>query len=357
MDLNNILMAHFISKQTLILHGSSGYGKSETIKAFIRKNGFKLLEKRTCYVDPIEVLLPVKNDKDQLVDFWPSRWLKMLTETTENYTLFLDEFNRPASSQTFNMFTELLLDRSINGMKISDTVLIVGACNLESEDTGVVSIPNAVMNRATHILFAPTELEIRTNMRSELAREVIKTLGNIGKIMDKPGVADFRMNACPRQVDSVCALWETGVMNFEELAIVARGRIGLEKGNTLSTAIQAIASKEKFKMPSTVSPKTFERIFECEEQDGLRIEVISLLKDQPKENAENVALYLLRYASPETCRALHGSGFSFMFPKAPTDKNGQPFFNAFKGDTPVTDSNAPWQLIAIYTKKLAEKKV
>lgn len=365
MRLNNILLAHFKTKLTVILHGSSGYGKSASIYSFAKDNGFQVLEKRTCYVDPIEVILPVKNDEDRLVDFWPSRWLHDLTSLDCPPTiLFLDEFNRPASSQTFSMFTELLLDRSINGIKISDNVLLVGACNLSGEDTGVVDIPDAVMNRATHISFVPDDMEIISNMRSRLAQEALKVAP---KIVAKPSVPQLNMRNCPRQIDAVCALFEVerekGVplLTDEELGIVSRGRIGLEPGNLLAGTLLAIHKKVKFKLPSTVTPKTFEQIAECEEE-GMALEVITLLKDQmaaDTKNARNIADYLLRYATPETCRALKEAGLNYNYPKNehPVDREGKPFVHADpkKNGELVTKLGEPWPMYALRIGKLAMK--
>lgn len=366
MNYNNIFLAHFVTKQAAILHGSSGYGKSSTVQAFAREYGFRVVEKRTCYTDPIEVMLPVKNDSDKLVDFWPSRWLSELTqEDCPKTVLFLDEFNRPSSTQTFSMFTELLLDRSINGMKISDNVLILGACNLGDEDTGVMEIPDAVLKRVTNLAFVPDDTSILVNMRNKLATEALKLAP---KILSKPGVPEFKLNGNPRQIDAVCSLWsakhdDKEILDENDLAVVARGRIGLEAGNLLASTLIAIKQDIKFKLPRQCVPSTFEKISECE-QNGMALEVMTMLKDQcenPK-NHRNVTDYLLRYATPEVCRSIKETNLlTYTYPKDeyPVDKDGRPFKD-LRAKSPtfgqeITKTGEPWHMTAIRIGKLVLK--
>jgi hypothetical protein len=359
-NFSNILQAHFVTKMTAIFHGSSGFGKSSTVYAYAREFGLRVVEKRTCYVDPIEVILPVKTDAEKLVDFWPARWLHELTmKDCPPTVLFLDEFNRPASAQTFSMFTELLLDRSINGIKISENVLILGACNLDSEDTGVVEIPDAVMKRVTNLAFVPEDMDIIQNMRSKLATQALKLNP---KIMAKPGIPTFRLNGNPRQVDAVCALWETGLINEEELGVVARGRVGQEIGALLAGTLIAIKREDKFKLPRNCIPENYEQIAECEES-GMALEVITMLKDntEKRENHRFIADYLLRYATPEVCRAMKESNFDYSYPKTEfaVDSKGNPFLEARAGrpDTgqPITKPGEPWALVALRIGKMQMK--
>lgn len=203
---DNIFSAHFRTLSTVILWGSSGFGKSSLVRDFAKRNGFNVLEKRSCYVDPLGVVLPHKNLDKGVVEFLPADWLKALIDADTPTILFLDEFNRPASLQTLNLFTELLLDRSIDGMKISDKVLIVAGANLSEEDTGVTQeIPVAVMNRATHIVHAPSHADVCKHMVTETARAVV---AQVPTLVRKPGIPELHVENCPRQIDAACQMWE-----------------------------------------------------------------------------------------------------------------------------------------------------
>lgn len=371
MSYDRILFAHFLSRKSIIFHGSSGFGKSSSVYAFAKNNEFgikfEVVEKRTCYVDPLEIMLPIKNEEEKLIDAWPARWLHRLASPDCPPTiLFLDEFNRPSSSQTFSLFTELLLDRSINGtIKLSDNVLIVGACNLTSEDIGVMEIPDAVLKRVTNIAFIPDEHSIISNMPSKLARETLK---NNSKILDKPEVPEFALNGNARQINTVAELAEIKyneafVLNEDDVGIVARGRLGLEKGNLMASAIFDVRNKKKFRLPREVKPENFEQIFECED-NGLALEVITLLKDAAanESNHRNIADYLLQYATPEVVRAVKETNlvlYSYPKDEYPLDKNGKPYVEQRKTSKefgkPIKKTGEPWQLIAVRIGKIKPK--
>lgn len=362
MKLHNIFLAHCKTGLPIILHGSSGFGKSSAIYEFGRTVGFRIVEKRTCHVDPVEIMLPSRNEEEKVVEFWPARWLHELTNPDCPPTiLFFDEFNRPSSQQTFSLFTELFLNRSIDGIKLSDNVYLFGAVNLSSEDTGVMEIPNAVMNRATHIIWAPDQIDIITNMQSKTAQAALKMNS---KIVKTPTIPDLVLDNCPRQIDATCFLWETGLLNEEELSIVAQGRVGKEAGALLAGILIKLKRDEEFRLPQALTETNFEQV-SAAEQEGMMIEVCNLLKDvlsKPEGNPmyRLVADYLLQYATPETCRSLQTSGFHYTYPakEYPLDKAGKPFLDLKEGGNykkPIYEANMPWQFYAIHINKLVPK--
>jgi len=317
MDFSNILKAHALARQTAIIWGSSGYGKSSLVYAFAKDHGFEVVEKRTSYVDPLGVNLPHKNEAKGQVDFLPAAWIKRLRETTVPTVLFLDEFNRPESAQTFAIMTELLLDRAIDGIKLSDTVLIVAACNFNEEDVGTVEIPDAVMKRATHLIHAPSKEEICTHLSSELARHVVPSVAQ--QLIDSPAVHPVldRLNGNPRQIDACFSLLATEVLSDAEFAMICRGRLGIEKGNLLATTVKLHKEKQQFKMPNTLTEEAFTTLKKLTEE-GYTLEVTAFLLSFVKDKPKLVAEYLISYASPEVCRSLVQHGFEFVEEKAGT---------------------------------------
>lgn len=361
---DNIFLAHHRTKLPLILWGSSGYGKSSTVKGFCQRHSYRLVDKRTVFIDPLEIQLPVKNETEHVVDLWPARWLHELCKSNEPTVLFLDELNRPNSLQTLNMLTQLLLDRELNGIRLPENVLVIAAGNLDTEDTGVQELPDAVINRLTHLVFAPDEFEIMGNMQSKLAQEALKLNP---KIVGKPGLPELKLKNCPRQIDAAVQLWETELLNEEELALVCRGRLGNESGNILAGTLIQIKRKEEFKLPRKVLPELFEKISKCE-QEGMIIEIVSLFKSELqthegkrtlKKLERHISDYLLQYGSPELARSMQEAKFAFRYEQNefPLDKNNNPFkdMRPEKEGVEVKDTGLPWQLYALKLGKLSPK--
>lgn len=327
----NIFLAHFITKKPLILHGSSGEGKSASVKSLSRliptaeqikkhpalkavaeRGGFKVIEKRLCYLDSLTVTLPVKDDNKRIVTTYVAEWIYDLSpeRCTEPTVLFLDEFNRPANSTSFHLMTELLLDRKINNIQISDNVLIVAAANLSVEDVGVVEIPNATLQRLTNLLHVPTDFEQRTNQQFEINKRI---LTRVPELHSKPEVGELVLKNCSRQRDTAAALAETGLLTSNEIAVCARGLLGVEAGTMWAGAYKAEKGNEKSLLPSKLDESTFQQLSEVE-QNGAIIEVQNFLANYIGKQDKQVADYLVLHATPETCRSLitHHK-FSFMY--------------------------------------------
>lgn len=334
----NIFEAHRVAKKALMLHGSSGYGKSSTIYAYAKKAGLHVIEKRTCYIDPMDIKIPKLVEEDKVVDFWPARWLKQLCGAQcEPTILFLDEFSRPASAQTFAMFTELLLDRAIDGVKLNPNVMILGATNIESEDIGVVPIPDAVLKRLTNIVFAPTELEITLNMRSEMAK---KLLLHTPSVLSKPGIAEFNLNGCPRQIDDVCELWETELLTEDDLHIVAKGRLGLERGSSAASSIISLSRNLEQRLPPACLPEHFGKLIEYQNQGGV-IEIGGFLKSEAldTDKIRHVCDFLLQHGSKELVRMVKD------------DKScGVTHYTYAKDQPPLTAEGKPYTYHATHAK-------
>jgi len=321
MKYNTIFLAHYVARKPIILHGSSGSGKSSCVKALegliptkeqikkqpelneVKKSGgFKVFEKRLCFLDSLSVILPIKNDKDKVIDLYIAKWIKDLSpeNCTEPTVLFLDEFNRPANQTSFHIMTELLLDRRIDGHKISDNVLIVAAANLASEDVGVVEVPNATLQRLTNIFHVPSDAEQRLHHKYDLNRKILQ---RVPALHSKYGVPEVHLENCGRQRDVAAQLVETGLLNREEIGLCARGLLGMEFGTMWAEAcFQELDSVER-KLPVTLTEESFTQLKKLEE-GGMIIEVSNFLADFKEKSPKLVALYLIEHALPETCRAL-----------------------------------------------------
>lgn len=357
-SLNKILLAHYKTKLSLMLWGSSGYGKTSLVKEFAKAQGFETCILHAQYLDPLALFIPSTQEMKDLGFFkvYPSENLHRLFQSKQKTVLFLDELSR-AREETFNILTELLVDRTVFGYRVPDHILIVAASNFAEEDTGVREFPDAVMQRLTHIIHAPNPKESAATLQSKLAKELVTKDPRIIRSPNSYPIFDC-LKACPRQIDACGLLAESGLQG-DDLADVCRGRIGIEAGADLAVRIELLRSGVSHLLPSVIHPHDFTRIAEAERKCGV-LEVVSFLKEQMQQNElkPHVASYLLEHATPETCRSLQIHGFSFSYSGTPKKSNGQLFMTPQRpGINPhfIENAGKPWQWYAVRLGKLTPR--
>lgn len=357
MKLTAVFRAHRKAKKVVMLWGSSGWGKTETVRAYCKEEGMDLLLRNAVYLDPLNCWLPKEDHaKGYIVDM-PHEWVHRVLTTKTPLVLFLDELTRCRSVQIMNMLTELLLDRTFNGFPISEHVQIICATNLYDEDNALVEVPDAVMNRMTHVTFAPDAAEAATNMRTALAKQVILQQPNI---LDIPGVPDLKFKGNPRATDDLVDLWETKELSESDLYLCCRGRLGNEKGTVAAATILAISKEKEMKLPTVLSRKEFKKLAKIE-AEGMGIEVVNLLrttvesvKGKGTDKHRMVADYLVQYATPETCRAMQSAKFYYQYPEGeiPVEADGSAVPNLLDGRNLATGMPVVYYLLA--KKKLSD---
>lgn len=139
----------------IYLHGSPGVGKSAIIRQFCEeyesKNGVKveLVDLRASGLEASDVQgIPYVDDGE--MKFSTPTWFPQ--DGTKLYVLFLDELSN-ASVSVAHAFYRIILDRTIqNGKKMPDSVAIIAAGNLKSDNTGAKPVVPAAANRfAAHL--------------------------------------------------------------------------------------------------------------------------------------------------------------------------------------------------------------
>lgn len=358
LNYSKIFYAHYKTQQSLLLWGSSGYGKTSLVKKFASQYKFELMTIHAQYLDPLALFIPsTKNVSEKgFVKFYPSEVLHRIFETRKKTVLFLDELTR-ANEETFNILTELLLDRSIFGYKIPDHVLILASSNFSEEDQGVRNLPDAVMQRLTHLIHAPSARRSLANLNYTLVKELLEDDLNFISEPAKYPVHDL-LKSCPRQIDACAALAESG-LNGDDLMAVCRGRIGIEKGTELAIKIEIHLSGQTMFLPHEINGDELSRVH-CAEQKGGVLEVVNFLCQQMKyiERIPYIANYLLEFASPEVCRAMQVHGLSYSYSGIPKKSNGD-FFNLISRHgseaRPIEVPSKPWQWYAIRIGKLTPR--
>jgi hypothetical protein len=357
-DYNKVMVAHFRTKLPIMLWGSSGYGKTSIVRAFAKRHNLDLQILHAQYIDPLALFIPSTHEMKELgyVRYYPSDFLYKIFNAKAKTVLFLDELTR-AREDTLQMLTEMLLDRRIFGHKIPDHVMMIAASNFPDEDTGVKDMPDAVMQRLTHLIHAPEQKESLAHFSNQLAQEALVRAPGI---LQSPGAQNIYglLRACPRQIDACGMLAEAGLSGNDLLA-VCRGRIGMTAGTDLAFTLERIRAGKEGKIPTELDETTFPKVAHFEESGGLT-EVVALLRKaaQDPNKCKMVADYLLRHARPETCRSMLQFRFSFVYNEPPVDRYGS-YFQWRNPETKrveaLAKTPAPWNWFAAKIGKMVSQ--
>lgn len=357
-DVSKILLAHFETRLPLMIWGSSGYGKSSLVMDFAKNQGFDVVTLHAQYLDPLALFIPSTQEMKELgyVKVYPSQVLHRIFTAKSKTILFLDELTR-AREETFNILTELLLDRSVFGYRVPPQVLIIAASNFSEEDSGVRDLPDAVMQRLTHLIHAPDMRSSAQNLTSQILREILLKDPRSIRPPGRYPIHDS-LKSCPRQLDACGILAEAGLRG-DDLVDVCRGRVGIEAGTDIAIRLEMQLCGTASLLPQTIAPEEYLRIAKAEVEGGV-LEVVRFLTQQmaSQANHAHIAGYLLEFASPETCRSLQVHGFTYQYSGIPRRVNGQPFKSKSKTDfEPVTIEmpGKPWQWYAIKLAKLTPR--
>jgi hypothetical protein len=298
MNYNAIFLAHHKTHQTSILHGSSGFGKTATVRAYAQAVNAKLIDKRMSTVDPLTLFLPWLTDDKSTINTALVDWVQAMITCDTHTIIFLDEITNPSSPEVFNVLKELLGERTILGRPISSYIQFIGASNLVEEDTGVKELPDSLWKRATHLAFIPTTSDIVEHLKGSAKTFFSRNSG----LLRKPMHPKFPIDAVPRQINACVDLAETGILDDSSLKICCAGKLGTEAGFALA---EFIINQRKQK---NVFPEVFTRahsdMLSQYEQEGRALEVVTYLKGD-QHVKEDVAYYLATTAMPETARAFH----------------------------------------------------
>ncbi len=147
------------ANQPVILHGSTGVGKSSVVKQLTLDLGGRLFDFRSSDKNASDIggiPFPVKQGKGTIVEWLVcSGLIPFATEENpgepdELEILFLDEIDRVQDRTVLNVLIQLILDRCVNGHKLRAGVRIVAAAN-GSSDSGTVPLTRALIGRTAHL--------------------------------------------------------------------------------------------------------------------------------------------------------------------------------------------------------------
>lgn len=313
-SLERILFAHMQTKKTIVLHGSSGFGKTASVNQYVRSlrehmgMDVDIFVERTSTLDPLNMFLPTNvNDNSPFFKEKPSEWVySRLLNPSKPTVIFFDEYNRPSSRQVYDLLMEMLGERSLKKNKISDLVQFIAAGNLAGEDTNVVENNDALLKRATHYNFAPSQGEIAANMRYAIAGEILTEHPSIVRV---PGYFDLgALEGVSRNVDDLVEIHNTGVLSDTDFEIVCKGRLGVASGIVFCEKYLSKIRGQTNTFPTSITVDNLGELALLE-RSGKFTEVAALIdvtlsrKNRTHLETYLVATYLLNMASVAMAQA------------------------------------------------------
>lgn len=156
---------------TYCIWGKHGIGKSQAVEQVAKALNYGFRNVRLSQIDPTE-LIGYPNKKSETItyddgktetieylDYSPPKWF--VDALKGNYVIFLDELNR-AKKDVQQAAFELVNERTLNGRKLPDSVLIIAACNPFSDKYDTIEFDEALIDRFCHIL-AQSNFEVWTD--------------------------------------------------------------------------------------------------------------------------------------------------------------------------------------------------
>jgi ATPase family associated with various cellular activities (AAA) len=294
---DNFILSHVQAKHPIVLHGSSGTGKTSMVLDFAKRHGYECRIWNVSNIVALDLGVPDKNVEDNCLDYYIPRFLKELCASDCKPTIFfLDEFNRNNDDQVFNKIMELMLSRTIfNTFKLSDNV-------------SIITSHDALLRRATHALHSPSVMEASTHMKFPLASQILST--NEASAVYKPKTDHSEVlktlnDIAARQLDAVVNVLSTEAgqtLSADEVYKLFTWNCGDISGPILNGVYKDIISKNKSNLPTKLKGN-YAQVSEFESAGHIN-EVVSWLSIVAKKESEHVADYLLTKALPETLRAM-----------------------------------------------------
>lgn len=143
------------AKEPVLITGRPGIGKTDIVTEAARKAGAHLIVSHPVVSDPTDYKGFPFIDNNNEANFIPFGELRRLVEATELTVFFFDDLGQaPTSVQASIM--QLVLARSLNGHKISDHVVFIGATNRREDQAAVSGMLEPLKSRFSIVHLEPT---------------------------------------------------------------------------------------------------------------------------------------------------------------------------------------------------------
>jgi len=218
-ELTRVLTVLFKNMKPVLLKGAPGVGKTSIVKQVAKNLGYELIISHPVVSDPTDYKGLPGIVKGQ-AEFLPFGELRQLIEAKKPTLFFLDDLGQaPAVVQAACM--QLLLERRVNGHRVSDQVVFAAATNRREDRAGVTGILEPVKSRFSTIL----QLEADADSWIDWAFKNKMPAGLIGFVHFRPtllstgeATADIVNHPCPRTFQFAGEIMSMGLIEHEVLA-------------------------------------------------------------------------------------------------------------------------------------------
>jgi len=229
-----ILKAAYLNKETVMIHGTRGIGKSTIVQDFAKDivQG-PLYDIRLTQIEPCDLRgLPMLDEKTKTTRWFTPEFLpteeKLRELGVESAVIFLDELNA-ADHRLQKSAYQLLLDRKVGDYRVPEGVFLCAAGNTGTDGAVVHQIDAPAADRMVHIRLEPSVPDwIRWAQDNGLATECIAYVKSRPEHLD--GTADQQtgdkmLGPSPRAWNRVSKFIKSGV-DRNVLELIVSGVLG-----------------------------------------------------------------------------------------------------------------------------------
>lgn len=268
-ELESRIRLCYEADQPLFIHGTTGIGKSETVKAVAQDKAeelgkefvcwedvkdnpehegqvdkdevyanpsdyFMFVDERLVQSDPTDVK-GIPDTRDDVTKWNPPEWIDYMSMDDAHGMIFCDELNH-APQMVQKAYFSLILDRKVDTNRISENVFLLAAGNREEDKAGVVTMPSSLRNRFGHVELEPpvagkegnwTEWALENDLHGSVVGFLSSQLGQSHLFEFTEENRDATSFATPRTWKMASdAIKSSGVQTPEQISAVAEVFIG-----------------------------------------------------------------------------------------------------------------------------------
>lgn len=262
-ELNSLIKQYYQKKLFLMIYGTFGVGKStvvlKTAKEIAKSKGktlvewnkinkdeklnlvqhpegkFVLIDERLSQYDSSDIRgLPDFNGLDT-VDWKMPLWAKMVTTEGSDGLLFFDEMNH-AISLVISSAYQVILDRIVTNCPIAKDWLILGAGNLESDNSNTFDFPPPMKDRGGEVQLKLPSSEDWCDwaITAKIDPRIIAFISYKGSYLYQVDHTKDNKYTTPRGWERVSRLIE-GVENLNEVDLLVQTAIGKDIANQFTS--------------------------------------------------------------------------------------------------------------------------
>lgn len=217
--LSTLLAALLPAGEPVLILGSPGVGKSDTVHTAVASLGYDFLVAHPVVDDPTDYKgLP--SASDGVATFLPFGNLRQMIEATAPLVVFFDDLGQAIPAVQAPVM-QLILAREVNGVKISPHVRFVAATNRRQDKAGVSGLITPLLDRFTTVVTLDFDLDdwVRWGISNNMPTELLAFARFKPDSMNRfDANKDMKKSPTPRSIAGLGRLVNAGLTDYEILA-------------------------------------------------------------------------------------------------------------------------------------------